>query len=95
MKAIHTALAVAALLAVGVAQASEITEFAPAASTQVSRDQVRAEARIANDAGRLRYDFTGPSVTPMSMKSRDEVRREATSRPAADAVAASYVVGGM
>jgi hypothetical protein len=95
MKAIHTALAVAALFAMGVAQASEITEFAPAASMQVSRDEVRAEAKAANDAGRLRYDFTGPAVTPMSMKTRDEVRGEVVSRPAADAVAASFFVGGM
>ena len=95
MNAIHTALAVAALFAVGVAQAGEITEFAPAASMQVSRDQVRAEAKTANDAGMLRYDFTGPAVTPMSTKTRDEVRQEAVSRPATDAVAASYFVGGM
>jgi hypothetical protein len=95
MNAIHTAIAAAALLTLGLAHAGEITEFAIADSSTVSRAEVRAQAQAAHQAGALRHDFIGPVQQPMSVKSRDEVRHEAVQRHAKDTTAVSLFVGGM
>jgi hypothetical protein len=95
MNAIRTAIAAAALLTLGLAQAGEITEFTLPDTSSVSRADVQAEAVAANQAGALRYDFIGPAQQPMSVKGRDEVRWEAVQRPGKDGTAVSLFVGGM
>ena len=95
MKAIHIALAAASLLVLGAPQASEITDFPMPATSMVTRAEVLAEA-LAGENDHARYDFIGPTVTPMSTKSREEVRWEAISSNRDRSVAASAdSVGGM
>lgn len=99
MTTLQHILATAVVLAAGAAQASEITEFPVSSASSVSRAEVKAQARAANDAGQLRYDFTGPAdssaAEAMSQRSRVEVRREAMTRDRDDAMHASDFVGGM
>ncbi len=95
MKSIQLAVACAILVATGVTYASEITEFPLADSTQVSRAEVRALAKAANQAGQMRYDFVGPTVEPMSHKTREEVRKEALEHKGRDELRDAYFVGGM
>lgn len=90
MKAIQTALA-ASLFAIGAAHASEITDFPLPTTSERTRAEVQAEAQ----GPQMRYDFVGPTVTPMSTKSREEVRKDALVRSHKDLVAGSYFVGGM
>lgn len=96
MNAIRIAAAAVSLLALGFAHAGEITDFPVADTSSVSRAEVQAAAEAANRAGALRHDFIGPVQQPMSVKDRDEVRREAVQQRHATGMAgASLFVGGM
>lgn len=95
---IRITLAALALSATAFAQASEITNFPVPTSSTISRTEVQAQARTSITSGSLSYNLVGPAEmkAPVSMKSRDEVRKEAASvRPNADKVAGSYLTGGM
>jgi len=59
MKSIQLAVACAILVATGVTYASEITEFPLADSTQVSRAEVRAQAKAANHDDMFFAQFNG------------------------------------
>ncbi len=75
MKAIRLTFATIALSAMGfIVQASEISEFPLATTSNVTRAAVKADAKAASTAGWLRYDAVGTSVVPMSMKTREQVR---------------------
>ena len=97
MKAIRLTFATIALSAMGFfVQASEVSEFPLATTSNMTRAAVKADTRSASQSGRLRYDFVGPSVMPMSMKTREQVRAEAAAaRSAPEALAGAYFVGGM
>ena len=95
MNAIRSIAAAVAICAAGIVHATEITEFPLDATSTVSRDFVRAQAIAANAAKQLRYDFSGTAVMPMSSRSRDDVRKEATRHRMSDEVAARDLVGGM
>ena len=96
-----TTLAVAAvgMVASTMAQAGEVTDFPLSSTSNTSRAVVKAEARQANDAGLLRYDFHGARevAPPTSTKSRDQVRMEAraAARSSDRTLAGSYYTGGM
>lgn len=95
MKAIQIALAAASLYAFGAPQASEITDFPVPAASMLTRADVMAEAQ-ARLHERTRHDFVGPSVTPQSTKSREEVRREAVAGHREHSAAGSAdFIGGM
>lgn len=86
------------LAACALAQANEVTDFPVSTSASTSRAAVKAEARKANDAGLLRYDFLGPrEAMPMrSSKSREQVRMEATASLRSKRAPGSYdYTGGM
>ena len=97
MKAIRITFATIALSAMGFfVQASEISEFPLASTSNVTRAAVKADTHAASKAGLLRYDAVGSSVVPMSMKTREQVRIEtAAARTSPEAAAGSYFVGGM
>jgi hypothetical protein len=97
MKAIRLTFATIALSAMGFfVQASEVSEFPLASTSNVTRAAVKADTKAANKAGLLRYDAVGTSVVPMSMKTREQVRMETSAaRSNTDAGAGSYFVGGM
>jgi hypothetical protein len=97
MKAVRLTFATIALSAMGfIVQASEITEFPLATTSNVTRAAIKADTKAANKAGQLRHDLVGTSVMPMSAKTREQVRMEsAAARSSADAMAGAYFVGGM
>lgn len=97
MKAIRLTFATVALSAMGfIVQASEISEFPLATTSNVTRAAVKADTKAASQAGLLRYDAVGTSVVPMSMKTREQVRLETSAaRGNPDTVTDSYFVGGM
>ena len=93
------AVATFAMLASTLAQASEVTDFPLSTTSTTSRAVVKADARQANDAGLLRYDFFGAreAAPPASTRSRDQVRMEAkaAARSGDRTLAGSYYTGGM
>jgi len=97
MNTIRITLATVTLCAAGLAQASEITDFAIPSTSTVSRQAVQAEAQKLNQMNLLRVDFLGPVAMdpPRSLKSREQVRMEAEStRGSASAARDANLVGG-
>lgn len=102
MTSIRITLAAFALSTTALAHASEVTEFPTQASPSLTRAEVQAEARMSRATGSMSINFGGSPAdmkTPVSTRSRDEVRKEITASRAMtmtdDQVAARYFVGGM
>jgi hypothetical protein len=92
MITIRTLFAALALAAVGIAQASEISE-PPQAMSMKTRADVTAEARRAPQTNQLydgREHMTGPAAMP---RMRDDVRAEARANASAPRAASLYVGG--
>ena len=97
MNTIRLSLAILTLCGTGLAQASEITEFAIPSTSAVSRQAVQAEVRKLNKMNLLRVDFLGPVAVdaPRALKSREQVRMEAEStRGSASVAPDANLVGG-
>jgi hypothetical protein len=95
MNAIRTLAAAVAVCAAGAVHAIEITEFPLEPASTLTREAVRAEALAAARAKQLRYDTAGPAVMPMSSRTREEVRREASWSRMHDEASVLDYVGGM